>query len=720
MHDQNDGEREEVGGSSLLPSDSNFEPRCLPLPASPPHNDPLSMQTHFGPSGSVKKRRRDLRLSVSSVKQTTRPTFEDTKALLPKKRRRDLRLSVSSVKQTTRPTFEDTKALLPKKPKMSSLPQETVSGEISDSLLPKDERKDKKPSHGSLFHISSPMDSDFCVFPLARGTMKHSRRKKVRKSCGEEFPTHVLDTKSKEKECVVSKKMGKHTIEVHYHNSEPKNGSHNDYNEHERIGDGVEGRVSPGSDDGNEDRDEGDDEREDKDEDEDGDEDKDKYESADIDEIVVISPDSRVVQKKHSGLRRSSARSLTRSSVFSPEDENEIVDMSSCLSEEWERLRDRLGKLSFPLACGKLILTKSDVMKLLPGNMLNDSVIAFYSEYLMKEHLIDGEHSMFYIFSTHFSTLLSTGFDRIHAWTRKITPSVLERDILFIPVFREEYIHFILIAVFSPSSDCPRICAFDSLGRTRKNLGVFKNIKEWLSQEREHRVESLKEASTDDDDRDDSIRDSDEDENEDEGGDEDEDEGGDKDKDDDRDDSIRDSDEDENEDEGGDEDEDEGGDKDKDKDRDKDKDKDGDKDGDGDRSGESAVEGIGRREAGSLHGGSITVNVSKKNGQEGDADTRDADGSGKDDKKESEEQDIAKEGFKCTVEIATVPIQRNGCDCGVYVLQFMEKIVEEFEKEGRFDSVQKPDWFDQSLIERKREELCEIILSKHEKQNTSS
>eukprot|EP01028_Stygiella_incarcerata_P014141 TRINITY_DN90_c1_g1_i3.p1 TRINITY_DN90_c1_g1~~TRINITY_DN90_c1_g1_i3.p1 ORF type:complete len:658 (-),score=194.55 TRINITY_DN90_c1_g1_i3:32-2005(-) len=657
MHDQNDGEREEVGGSSLLPSDSNFEPRCLPLPASPPHNDPLSMQTHFGPSGSVKKRRRDLRLSVSSVKQTTRPTFEDTKALLPKK------------------------------PKMSSLPQETVSGEISDSLLPKDERKDKKPSHGSLFHISSPMDSDFCVFPLARGTMKHSRRKKVRKSCGEEFPTHVLDTKSKEKECVVSKKMGKHTIEVHYHNSEPKNGSHNDYNEHERIGDGVEGRVSPGSDDGNEDRDEGDDEREDKDEDEDGDEDKDKYESADIDEIVVISPDSRVVQKKHSGLRRSSARSLTRSSVFSPEDENEIVDMSSCLSEEWERLRDRLGKLSFPLACGKLILTKSDVMKLLPGNMLNDSVIAFYSEYLMKEHLIDGEHSMFYIFSTHFSTLLSTGFDRIHAWTRKITPSVLERDILFIPVFREEYIHFILIAVFSPSSDCPRICAFDSLGRTRKNLGVFKNIKEWLSQEREHRVESLKEASTDDDDRDDSIRDSDEDENEDEGGDEDEDEGGDKDKD---------------------------------KDRDKDKDKDGDKDGDGDRSGESAVEGIGRREAGSLHGGSITVNVSKKNGQEGDADTRDADGSGKDDKKESEEQDIAKEGFKCTVEIATVPIQRNGCDCGVYVLQFMEKIVEEFEKEGRFDSVQKPDWFDQSLIERKREELCEIILSKHEKQNTSS
>jgi Ulp1 family protease len=66
---------------------------------------------------------------------------------------------------------------------------------------------------------------------------------------------------------------------------------------------------------------------------------------------------------------------------------------------------------------------------------------------------------------------------------------------------------------------------------------------------------------------------------------------------------------------------------------------------------------------------------------------------------------------------AKLPIQQNNCDCGVFILQYIEEIIRDFPKKV---PIMREDWFNPEAIMKKRQDIRSKICALHAEQSGSS
>ena len=141
------------------------------------------------------------------------------------------------------------------------------------------------------------------------------------------------------------------------------------------------------------------------------------------------------------------------------------VTRSSTAAVESDQLAKDLKTLFVyppPPRKGGIALKKVDVDCLLPGIYLNDIIIDFYLKYLYEEVLSEEQRARTYIFNSYFYTCLSkrafgdsrrneSPMERMHAqvrkWTRDI--DIFNRDFIIIPI--NEHAHWFLVIICFPS-----------------------------------------------------------------------------------------------------------------------------------------------------------------------------------------------------------------------------------------------------------------------------
>ncbi len=110
----------------------------------------------------------------------------------------------------------------------------------------------------------------------------------------------------------------------------------------------------------------------------------------------------------------------------------------------------------------------ADLNRLKPGDELNDSMIDFYLDHLLKKQCDAETRRRVHIFSTHFYTQLtmtakaSAGIDftRVAKWTKGV--DLLTKDLVFIPIHRQH--HWSLVIVVRPGDAAPPGDDVDSVG----------------------------------------------------------------------------------------------------------------------------------------------------------------------------------------------------------------------------------------------------------------
>jgi len=141
---------------------------------------------------------------------------------------------------------------------------------------------------------------------------------------------------------------------------------------------------------------------------------------------------------------------VTRSSIAAVESDQLVKDLKT------------LFVYPPPPKKGGIALKKVDVDCLLPGIYLNDIIIDFYLKYLYEEILSEEQRARTYIFNSYFYTCLSkrafgdsrrneSPMERMHAqvrkWTRDI--DIFKRDFIIIPI--NEHAHWFLVVICFPS-----------------------------------------------------------------------------------------------------------------------------------------------------------------------------------------------------------------------------------------------------------------------------
>jgi hypothetical protein len=116
-------------------------------------------------------------------------------------------------------------------------------------------------------------------------------------------------------------------------------------------------------------------------------------------------------------------------------------------------------------AKGSVIITQADLMRLSPGQYLNDNLVDFSFKHYMDTILPEGQRSRVHIFSTYFYKQLAAGkHQSVSRWTRHM--DIFEKEFLLVPI--NDKLHWSLAIICNPGVACAAAERRDALEKKER------------------------------------------------------------------------------------------------------------------------------------------------------------------------------------------------------------------------------------------------------------